>query len=77
MLCMFLATKERSELGFHPISEIPRYQPVDITDYLQQLDGDVRDYTMQLQSEKWVTEYMVSASQSREWFKARIFLLVD
>ena len=52
MFCMFAATKERSELGFHPISEIPRYQPVDITDYLQQLDGDVRDYTMQLQSEK-------------------------
>ena len=52
MFCMFSATKERSELGFHPISEIPRYQPVDISDYLQQLDGDVRDYTMQLQSEK-------------------------
>ena len=46
------ANKITTEVGFRPISEIPRYQPVDITEHLQQLDGDVRDYTMQLQSEK-------------------------
>ncbi|XP_060581601.1 integrator complex subunit 3-like, partial [Ruditapes philippinarum] len=39
------------ETGFRPIRDPQRYQPVDITDYLQQLDGDIRDYTMQLQSE--------------------------
>lgn len=43
--------KNKFETGFRPIRDPERYQPVDITEYLQQLDGDVRDYTMQLQSE--------------------------
>lgn len=41
----------KSDTQFRPIRDMQQYQPVDITDYLQQLDGDIRDYTMQLQSE--------------------------
>ncbi|KAK3595164.1 hypothetical protein CHS0354_002764 [Potamilus streckersoni] len=43
--------KLSEDFFFRPICEIPRYQPIDITDHLQQLFGDIRDYTMQLQSE--------------------------
>ena len=49
---MYILGNNISEMGFQTLSEIPRYQPVDITEHLQQLDGDIRDYTMQLQSEK-------------------------
>lgn len=40
------------ETGFRPIRETQRYQPVDISEHLQQLDGDIREYTMQLQNER-------------------------
>lgn len=54
MVIFFLSENNKFETGFRPIRDLQRYQPVDITEYLQQLDGDVRDYTMQLQSEKYV-----------------------
>ncbi|XP_052276619.1 integrator complex subunit 3-like isoform X2 [Dreissena polymorpha] len=40
------------ERGFHPIRDPHRYQSIDITEHLQQLDGDIRDYAMQLQEER-------------------------
>lgn len=42
----------REETGFRPIRDVQRYQPVDISEHLQQLDGDIREFTMQLQNEK-------------------------
>lgn len=43
----------REETGFRPIRDTQRYQSVDISEHLQQLDGDIREFTMQLQNEKW------------------------
>jgi len=49
-----IAEIEREEVGFRPIRESQRYEPVDISEYLQQLDGDIREFTMQLQNEKYI-----------------------
>ena len=51
MFLVLFSENNKFETLFRPINE-QRYQPVDITEYLQQLDGDIREYTMQLQSEK-------------------------
>ncbi|XP_023931443.1 integrator complex subunit 3 [Lingula anatina] len=44
--------KLRSEMKFRPIKEPPKYKPVDITDYIDQLpDGDMKASVLELQNE--------------------------
>lgn len=40
-----------SDCTFQPIRDT-RYEPVDLEEYLQQLGGDIYEYTVQLRDEK-------------------------
>jgi len=48
------AGNSKPEKGFRPIRDPQRYQSIDITEHLQQLDGDIKYYTEQLLNEKYV-----------------------
>jgi hypothetical protein len=41
----------RDELKFQPIKLAPRFQPVDISDSLEVLEGDVKTLVLELQAE--------------------------
>ena len=45
-----------SENKFLPIVE-DKFIPVDMTEYLNRLDGDIRSCVQDLQNEKWVLKY--------------------
>lgn len=47
-----LAKVRLREMKFKPIKEPPKLEQIDITEYVDQLDGDLKKYTLQLQNEK-------------------------
>lgn len=51
IVSILLTDKLRSDCTFQPIKDT-RYEPVDLEEYLQQLGGDVYEYTVQLRDEK-------------------------
>lgn len=54
-LSFFLSTEKlRNELNFRPIRELAKFEPVDTTEYLEQLDDDFRDCVEEMQQETWV-----------------------
>lgn len=47
-----LAKVRLREMKFKPIKESPKLEHIDISDYVEQLDGDLKKYVVQLQHEK-------------------------
>ena len=43
-----------ADMKFLPIKEPPHFDEVDITDNIEQLDGEIKNCVIDLQSEKWV-----------------------
>ena len=41
-------------MNFQPIKESPKYEPVDISEYVDQLDGNIKTCVLDLQSERCV-----------------------
>ncbi|KAI8777522.1 integrator complex subunit 3-like isoform X1 [Biomphalaria glabrata] len=44
--------KLKEDVGFRPIKESPAYVPVDITEHINQLSGQIHDLTVELQGER-------------------------
>ena len=49
-----IAGKLKDEMGFQPIKESAAYVPVDITEHLNQLGGQIHDLTVELMDERFV-----------------------
>ena len=46
-------------MNFQPIKEPPKFEPIDITEHVEQLDGEIKRLVSVLQKERWVISSVV------------------